>query len=65
MLATAIDEIDVDILAGMGGSPEGVISATALKCLGGDFQAQLAPQNQEEYDRCVKMGITDSARSIP
>jgi fructose-1,6-bisphosphatase II len=58
-LATAIDEHGVDILVGMGGAPEGVISAAALKCLGGDFQAQLAPQNQEEYDRCIKMGIKD------
>ncbi|PLR81164.1 fructose-bisphosphatase class II [Bacillus canaveralius] len=58
-IATAIDEIDVDILVGTGGAPEGVIAATALKCLGGDFQAQLAPQNEEEFDRCIKMGIVD------
>ncbi|PLR80216.1 class II fructose-bisphosphatase [Bacillus sp. V33-4] len=58
-IATAIDEIDVDILVGTGGAPEGVIAATALKCLGGDFQAQLAPQTEEEFDRCIKMGIVD------
>lgn len=56
-IATAIDEIDVDILAGIGGAPEGVITATALKCLGGDFQAQLLPQNETEINRCIKMGI--------
>lgn len=61
-LAVAIDEIDVDILVGMGGAPEGVISAAALKSLGGDFQAQLAPQNQEEYDRCIEFGIADPER---
>ena len=58
-VATAIDELEVDILVGMGGAPEGVIAAVALKCLGGDFQAKLIPQNQEEIDRCLKMGITD------
>lgn len=61
-IATAIDEIEVDILVGTGGAPEGVIAATALKCLGGDFQGQLAPQNQEEYNRCNKMGIQDPER---
>src|SRR5690606_30835820 len=44
-LATALEEIDIDILVGTGGAPEGVIAATALKCLGGDFQGKLAPQN--------------------
>ncbi|SMQ86651.1 D-fructose 1,6-bisphosphatase /sedoheptulose 1,7-bisphosphatase [Bacillus sp. OV166] len=58
-IATAIDELDVDILVGTGGAPEGVIAATALKCLGGDFQGQLAPQNQEEFDRCIKMGLSN------
>ena len=58
-LATGIDGMDIDMLVGTGGAPEGVITATALKCLGGDFQGQLVPMNQEEYDRCVKMGIED------
>lgn len=56
-IATAMDEIDVDLLVGIGGAPEGVIAATALKCLGGDFQAVLMPQNQDEWNRCIKMGI--------
>jgi fructose-1,6-bisphosphatase II len=63
-IATAIDEFEVDILVGTGGAPEGVIAATALKCLGGDFQAQLAPQNQEEFDRCIKMGIKNPERTF-
>ncbi|NHC39004.1 fructose-bisphosphatase class II [Bacillus sp. MM2020_1] len=44
---------------GTGGAPEGVIAATALKCLGGDFQAILVPQNETEYIRCIKMGIAN------
>ncbi|AIE61789.1 class II fructose-bisphosphatase [Bacillus methanolicus] len=58
-IGTALEEVDVDILVGTGGAPEGVIAATALKCLGGDFQGRLAPQNEEEFDRCITMGITD------
>ena len=41
----------------LGGAPEGVIAAVALKCLGGEFQGKLIPSNDEEIERCVKMGI--------
>lgn len=56
---TAFDETGVDILLGIGGAPEGVLSATALQCLGGEIQGQLIPQNEEEIERCRKMGIED------
>ncbi|MFP3888334.1 class II fructose-bisphosphatase [Priestia filamentosa] len=56
-IATAIDALDVDIFVGTGGAPEGVISAVALKCLGGDFQGKLIPKNKEEEERCIKMGL--------
>ncbi len=58
-IATAIDELDVDILVGTGGAPEGVIAAVALKCLGGDFQGRLIPETEEESERCVKMGLAN------
>lgn len=54
---TAFDKTGVDILFGLGGAPEGVISAVALKCLGGEIQGRLIPQNEEEIIRCGKMGI--------
>lgn len=54
---TAFDKTGVDILFGSGGAPEGVISAVALKCLGGEIQGKLIPQNEEEVIRCGKMGI--------
>lgn len=54
---TAFDTTGVDILFGMGGAPEGVISAVALKCLGGEIQGKLMPQNDAEIERCKKMGI--------
>ncbi|MBO1515544.1 class II fructose-bisphosphatase [Metabacillus bambusae] len=63
-IATAIEEVDIDILVGTGGAPEGVLAATALKCLGGDFQGQLVPQNQEEINRCMKMGISDPSKIL-
>ncbi|HJV46732.1 MAG TPA: class II fructose-bisphosphatase [Bacillota bacterium] len=56
---TAFEHTGVDILFGAGGAPEGVISAVALKCLGGELQGRLLPQNQEEFDRCIKMGLKD------
>lgn len=56
---TAFDETGVDILLGIGGAPEGVIAAAALKCLGGEIQGKLVPANKEESDRCSKMGIRD------
>lgn len=56
---TAFDETGVDILMGIGGAPEGVIAAVALKCLGGEMQGKLFPTNQEQTDRCLKMGIDD------
>lgn len=54
---TAFDQTGVDILFGSGGAPEGVISAVALKCLGGEIQGKLVPQNEEEIIRCGKMGL--------
>lgn len=56
---TAFDETGVDILFGIGGAPEGVLSAVALKCLGGEIQGKLMPSNAEEIKRCKKMGIDD------
>ncbi|WLV24231.1 class II fructose-bisphosphatase [Aciduricibacillus chroicocephali] len=56
---TAFDSTGVDILFGTGGAPEGVISAVALKCLGGEMQGILMPEDDEQRERCKKMGIED------
>lgn len=56
---TAFEETGVDILFGIGGAPEGVLAAAALKCLGGEIQGKLAPSNDEEIARCKEMGIND------
>ncbi len=52
------DDVSVDLIMGTGGSPEGVLSASALKCLGGDFQGRLVFQNKEEKKRAMEMGVT-------
>ncbi|MGI8316595.1 class II fructose-bisphosphatase [Halobacillus mangrovi] len=61
---TAFDDTGVDILFGSGGAPEGVLAAVALKCLGGEIQGKLLPSNDEEFERCKKMGIEDVDRVL-
>lgn len=56
-IATAIPTTGIDLFVGIGGAPEGVISAAALKCLGGEMQARLVPMTDEEEARCRKMGL--------
>jgi fructose-1,6-bisphosphatase II len=58
-IATVMPRTGIDLFVGTGGAPEGVISAAAIKALGGDMQARLVPMNDEEAERCRKMGITD------
>jgi fructose-1,6-bisphosphatase II len=47
----------VDLLMGIGGTPEGVISAAALKCVGGGIQARLWPRDDDERARLVEQGF--------
>lgn len=63
-IATGFEHTGVDILLGIGGAPEGVISAVAMKCLGGDFQGRLVPYSEEERERCRKMGIDNTDRVL-
>ncbi|KPU44604.1 fructose-1,6-bisphosphatase class 2 [Oxobacter pfennigii] len=58
-IATCFDYTGIDIMIGSGGAPEGVIAAVALKCMGGEMQGRLLPSCDEEYNRCVGMGICD------
>jgi fructose-1,6-bisphosphatase II len=58
-IAAAVDGSGVDLLLGIGGAPEGVLAAAALKCMGGDMQGRLVFMSQEERDRARAMGIED------
>lgn len=54
-----IEGSGVHMVVGTGGAPEGVLAAAALKCVGGDMQARLKPETEEEIRRCHEMGIKD------
>jgi fructose-1,6-bisphosphatase II len=56
-LATCKAGSGIDILAGVGGSPEAVITACAIKCVGGNMQCKLWPRNEDEANRCKDEGI--------
>jgi fructose-1,6-bisphosphatase II len=56
-IAAAQAGTGVDMLYGVGGTPEGVISAAALKCVGGGIQARLWPRNEEERTQLVEAGL--------
>jgi fructose-1,6-bisphosphatase class II len=58
-IATTKPETGIDLLLGIGGAPEGVLAAAALRCVGGEFQGRLAPRNNEEIERAKKMGVSD------
>src|SRR3954466_5012538 len=58
-IATCFPETGVDVLMGIGGAPEGVIAAAAIRCMGGDMQGRLAFRNDKEIERAQKMGIKD------
>jgi fructose-1,6-bisphosphatase II len=61
-IAAAVDGSGVDLLMGIGGAPEGVLAAAALKCMGGDMQGRLVFMTKEERDRAKSMGIDDFDR---
>ncbi len=63
-LAPAIEDSGIDILMGIGGAPEGVIAAVALKCLSGEIQGRLKFRNEEEKKRAKKMGISDLNKKL-
>ncbi len=59
-LATCFEDAEVDMMMGIGGGPEGVITAAAIKSMGGDMQAQIYPMSDQERERCYEMGFSDS-----
>jgi fructose-1,6-bisphosphatase II len=61
-IATCKKETGIDVLFGIGGAPEGVIAAAALRCLGGDMQGRLRFRSAEEAERAKRMGIEDGDR---
>ncbi|HEY6566627.1 MAG TPA: class II fructose-bisphosphatase [Actinomycetota bacterium] len=56
-ISAAAPRSGIDLLIGIGGTPEGVISAAALKCLGGAIQGRLWPRDDEERQRLIDDGF--------
>ena len=59
VIATSFEDSGVDIYMGTGGSPEGVLAAAALRCIGGKIYSKLVFNNETEKERAFSMGIKD------
>tara|TARA_Y100001970_G_scaffold91591_1_gene115528 strand:- start:2000 stop:2971 length:972 start_codon:yes stop_codon:yes gene_type:complete len=59
VIATSIENSGIDIYMGIGGSPEGVLGAAALRCLGGKIYTKLIFDTDEIFERAQDMGIRD------
>ncbi len=58
-IATAMEDSGVNILFGIGGSPEATLAAAALKCLGGEIQVKVWPRDDEERRKILDMGNSE------
>jgi fructose-1,6-bisphosphatase II len=56
-VSTAMEDTGIDVLLGIGGSPEAVITAAALKCLGGEIQCKLWPRDERERQYAAYYGL--------
>jgi fructose-1,6-bisphosphatase II len=63
-ISCAVSGTGVHAVMGTGGAPEGVLSAAALRCLGGEIQARFRFRNEEERERATRMGVGDLERVL-
>ncbi len=63
-IATALPTTGIHVALGIGGAPEGVLAAVAIKCLGGNFLGRLLPRNVQEAERAKAMGFGDLNRVL-
>ncbi|MCM3632747.1 class II fructose-bisphosphatase [Paenibacillus camelliae] len=63
-IAPAFPEAGVDMYIGSGGAPEGVLAAAALRCLSGELQGRLMPEDSLQEQRCLSMGLTDPRKLL-
>jgi len=61
-VASCLPDSGVDLMLGIGGAPEGVLAAAAVRCLGGDFQGRLHPLSPDEAERARAMGVDPAQR---
>jgi len=62
VINTTKPETGIDLYVGQGGAPEGVLAASALKCVGGQFQGRLVFRNDDEKARAERTGVKDFKR---
>jgi fructose-1,6-bisphosphatase II len=55
-ISAAREQSEVDVLMGIGGTPEGIVAACALKCIGGAMQAKLWPRDADEREKVLAAG---------
>ncbi len=64
VMAALPEDTGVDVLMGIGGTPEAVLAACALRCLGGDIQCKLWPRTDQERQKASESGHTDLQRVL-
>ncbi|MCY0879187.1 MAG: class II fructose-bisphosphatase [Firmicutes bacterium] len=57
-VAACVPGSGIDMMVGIGGAPEGVLAAAAVKCLGGEMQARLLPEDSSQEERVRRMGLS-------
>jgi len=62
VIAVTDPETTIDVYMGLGGAPEGVLAAAALRCVGGQFQGKLLFRNDDERARAARWGVEDLDR---
>jgi fructose-1,6-bisphosphatase II len=63
-IAPSMAESGVDLYVGIGGAPEAVLAAAAIRCLGGDLQSIMWPQDVVEYQQVVELGFKEDLNQV-
>ncbi|MBV9130116.1 MAG: fructose-bisphosphatase class II, partial [Verrucomicrobia bacterium] len=63
-IAPSIPGSGVDLYAGIGGAPEAVLAAAAIRCLGGDLQSLMWPRDEEEKKQVAEQGLTHELQQL-
>lgn len=63
-IAPSLPDSGIDMLVGIGASAEGVLAATAIKCLGGELQARLKPKDDAQKERLLALGVTEIDKKL-
>ena len=63
-IAPSIPESGVDLYVGIGGAPEAVLAAAAIRCLGGDLQSMMWPRDDKEYQHVVGLGLKEDLHRV-